>query len=113
MIGDDVIPILKFRPDNGAGAGLETASGSAPGDAVNGSALPDSQELIDLVDGIKDLVDVAAQRLLRNRDAHPENIGNALRLAVEELQRLREKLSNWSGKRDSNSRPRPWQDQKI
>ena len=92
MIGDDVIPISRPRPDNGAGAGLETASGSAPGDAVNGSALPDSQELIDLVDGIKDLVDVAAQRLLRNRDAHPENIGNALRLAVEELQRLREKL---------------------
>ena len=93
MIGDDVIPILSPRSDNGAGAGLETASGSAPNDHVNGfGALPDSQELIDLVDGIRDIVDVAAQRLLRNRDAHPENIGNALRLAVEELQRLREKL---------------------
>ncbi len=93
MVGDEVIPILKSRPDNGAGAGLETASAPAPHEGVNGSgALPDSQELIDLVDGIKDLVDVAAQRLLRNRDAHPENIGNALRLAVEELQRLREKL---------------------
>jgi len=93
MIGDDVIPILSPRSDNGAGAGLETASGSARDDRVNGfGALPDSQELIDLVDGIRDIVDVAAQRLLRNRDAHPENIGNALRLAVEELQRLREKL---------------------
>ena len=93
MIGDDVIPILRPRSDNGAGAGLETAWGSAPDDRVNGfGALPDSQELIDLVDGIRDIVDVAAQRLLRNRDAHPENIGNALRLAVEELQRLREKL---------------------
>ncbi len=93
MIGDDVIPILGPRSDNGVGAGLETASGSARDDRVNGfGALPDSQELIDLVDGIRDIVDVAAQRLLRNRDAHPENIGNALRLAVEELQRLREKL---------------------
>lgn len=93
MTGDDVIPISRLRPDNGAGAGLETASGSAAHDGVNGfDALPHSQELIDLLDGIKDIVDVAAQRLLLNRDAHPENIGNALRLAVEELQRLREKL---------------------
>jgi hypothetical protein len=97
MIGDDVIPILRPWPDNGAGAGLEDPSASAPHNGVyngvNGfGEPPDSQELIDLVDAITDIVDVAAQRLLRNRDAHPENIGNALRFAVEELQRLRAKL---------------------